>query len=148
LPFKRNVQRYITGKGKRLLCYDPRSPTDITEYVRETSRFDDFSVVRLHQSPNDDNLVVRKRGGMGWDGMGWDGGDTDTLWFHNPLPFVEKNKHVTCVIDPRGTTGAGFISPHSLRASHFSTNSSNDSNSTWSTRFICVTTSRWASPRE
>ena len=70
MPFKRNVQRYITGKGKRLLCYDPRSPTDITEYVRETSRFDDFSVVRLHQSPNDDNLVVRKRGGMGWDGMG------------------------------------------------------------------------------
>jgi WD40 repeat protein len=56
IPSAKNY--WIAGKGKKLVAFDPRSPTNITQYVRETSRFDEFTVARLHQSPNDPNLVV------------------------------------------------------------------------------------------
>ena len=59
------------GTRERLMTLDFRSPTNITEFVRETSRFDDFSVVRLHQSPNDPDLVVGITSGITHDLVVW-----------------------------------------------------------------------------
>lgn len=72
LSYIKSTKNYwITGKGKRLVAFDPRSPLNITEYVGETSRFDEFSVVRVHQSPNEPNIVVGITAGITHDLVIW-----------------------------------------------------------------------------
>jgi len=48
---------WVTGRGYRLVAYDPRSPANITEYVKDTSRLDEFQITKLHQVPLSDNVV-------------------------------------------------------------------------------------------
>eukprot|EP00898_Chlorokybus_atmophyticus_P000231 jgi/Chlat1/1208/Chrsp115S01669 len=48
---------WITGRNKRLVAYDPRTPTNVTAYVRHTSRLDEFNIQRLHASPHSDVVL-------------------------------------------------------------------------------------------
>jgi len=53
-----SVKNYwITGKNRKLVAYDPRTPTNITPYVKETSRFDEFHIARLHHPPGSDVVL-------------------------------------------------------------------------------------------
>lgn len=40
---------WMSGKSKRIVAYDPRTPANITSYIKDTSRFDEFSISKLHQ---------------------------------------------------------------------------------------------------
>jgi len=48
---------WITGKNRKLLAYDPRTPTNITSYIEETSQFDNFDIKKLHQASGTDIVV-------------------------------------------------------------------------------------------
>ena len=40
---------WTTGKLKRIAVYDPRTPANVTKYIKETSQLGDFSIFKLHQ---------------------------------------------------------------------------------------------------
>mmetsp|Transcript_348 Transcript_348/g.594 ORF Transcript_348/g.594 Transcript_348/m.594 type:complete len:555 (+) Transcript_348:210-1874(+) len=48
---------WMSGKSKRIVAYDPRTPANITSYIKDTSRFDEFSISKLHQVPLSDSVV-------------------------------------------------------------------------------------------
>mmetsp|Transcript_22487 Transcript_22487/g.73031 ORF Transcript_22487/g.73031 Transcript_22487/m.73031 type:complete len:760 (+) Transcript_22487:29-2308(+) len=48
---------WITGKNRKLVAFDPRTPTNITQYIKETSQFDDYAIHKLHQAPGTDVVI-------------------------------------------------------------------------------------------
>ena len=48
---------WITGRGRRLLAIDAKSPADVTDVVTETSGFDRFSVQKLVQARGTDMVI-------------------------------------------------------------------------------------------
>ncbi|KAK3240375.1 hypothetical protein CYMTET_49778 [Cymbomonas tetramitiformis] len=47
---------WITGKSRKVVAYDPCS-ANITAFIKDTSRFDEFSIHKLHQVPQSDLVV-------------------------------------------------------------------------------------------
>ena len=45
------------GKSRGITAYDPRTPLDITDYIKDTSRLKDYCMHKFHQDPNT-NIVI------------------------------------------------------------------------------------------
>jgi len=85
---------WITGKHRKLVAYDPRIPTVVTDFLKETGRFEEFSMQKLYQPPATDVVV---------------GVTTNrqlVIWHHNPAAvFRVINGHqdwieTMCVVQP------------------------------------------------
>ena len=48
---------WMTGKGRRIMAFDPSTPINVTQYIKETACFDDFAVQKLDQVPGTDTVV-------------------------------------------------------------------------------------------
>ncbi|GBG74555.1 hypothetical protein CBR_g18966 [Chara braunii] len=48
---------WVTGKSRKMIAYDPRTPAEITSYIAQTSRLKDFQLTKVYQCPQSDLVI-------------------------------------------------------------------------------------------